>query len=97
VAVRIVIEFDAADGRATLTTEPHSEGEGMQPATASRLPGAAEATDAGPPAEGTPLTGQAAAAAGVAVDAGSAPDAVGAGAVAGSEGTDAGAADGGHA
>ena len=69
----------------------------MQPATATGMLGAAEATDAGPPAEGTPLTGQAAAAVGMAVDAGPAPDAVGAGAVAGSEGTDAGAADGEHA
>lgn len=75
--VRIVIEFDAADGRATVTTEPHPHGEGMQAAaTATGLVGAAEATDAGPPAAGTPLTGQTAAL--VAVDAGPAPDAVGA-------------------
>jgi hypothetical protein len=74
--VRIVIEFDAADGRATVTTEPHPQGEGMQAVTATGSVGAAEATDAGPPAEGTPLTGRAAAV--VAVDAGPAPDAVGA-------------------
>ena len=86
--MRIVIEFDAADGRATVTTEPQLQAEGMQPATA---------TDAGPPADGAPLTGQAPAAVGMAVDAGQAPDAVGAGAVADSEGTDAGAADGEHA
>ena len=84
--MRIVIEFDAADGRATVTTEPQLQAEGMQPATA---------TDAGPPADGAPLTGQVAAAVGVAVDAGRAPDAVGA--IAGSEGVDAGAADGEHA
>jgi hypothetical protein len=76
VSVHIVIEFDAADGRATVATEPHSQGEGMQAATATGLVGAAEATDAGPPAGGTPLTGQTAAV--VAVDAGPAPDAVGA-------------------
>jgi hypothetical protein len=97
--VRIVIEFDAADGRATVTTEPHPQGEGMHLAAATGLVGAAEATDAGPPAEGTPLTGQPAAAVGVAVDAGSAADAAGAGAgvAAGSEGVDAGAADREHA
>jgi hypothetical protein len=93
--VRIVIEFDAADGRATVTTEPQLQGEGMQPATATGILGAA-ATDAGPPAEGMPLTGEAAAAVGMAVDAGAAPDAVGAATVAGSEGVDAGAADGEH-
>lgn len=74
-SVRIVIEFDTADGRATVTTEPHPQGEGMQGATATGLVGAAEATDAGPPAAGTPLTGRTA---GVAVDAGPAPDAGGA-------------------
>jgi hypothetical protein len=93
--VRIVIEFDAADGRATVTTEPQLQGEGMQPATATGILAAA-ATDAGPPAEGMPLTGEAAAAVGMAVDAGAAPDAVGAAPVAGSEGVDAGAADGEH-
>jgi len=76
--VRIVIEFDAADGRATVTTEPHPQSEGLQPATAPGMLGVAGATDAGPPAEGTPLTGQSAAAVGMAVDAGPAPDAVGA-------------------
>lgn len=75
-SVRIVIEFDAADGRATVTTEPHPQGEGMQADTATELVGAAEATDAGPPAGGTSLTGQTAAV--VAVDAGPAPDAAGA-------------------
>ena len=60
--MRIVIEFDAADGRATVTTEPQLQGQGMQAAAATGLVGAAEATDAGPPAEGTPLTGRAAAA-----------------------------------
>jgi hypothetical protein len=75
--VRIAIEFDAADGRATVTTEPHPQSEGLQPATAPGMLGVAEATDAGPPAGGTPLTGQSAAA-GMAVDAGPAPDAVGA-------------------
>ena len=74
-SVRIVIEFDAEDGRATVTTEPHPQGDGKQAAPATGLVGAAEATDAGPPAAGTPLTGQAAAV--VAVDAGPAPDAVG--------------------
>ncbi|HEY6416534.1 MAG TPA: hypothetical protein VIX41_09865 [Acidimicrobiales bacterium] len=74
--MRIVIEFNAADGRATVTTEPHPQGEGMQAATATGLVGAAEATDAGPPAEGMPLAGRAAAV--VAVDAGPAPDAGGA-------------------
>jgi hypothetical protein len=77
VSVRIVIEFDAADGRATVTTEQHPQGEGMQATTATGLVGAAEATDAGPPAGGTPIPGQMAAV--VAVDAGPAPDAVGAG------------------
>jgi hypothetical protein len=48
----------------------------MQAATATGLVGAAEATDAGSPAGGTPLTEQTAAAAGMAVDAGPAPDAV---------------------
>jgi hypothetical protein len=48
----------------------------MQAATATGLVGAAEATDAGPPAGGTTLTGQTTAV--VAVDAGPAPDAVGA-------------------
>jgi hypothetical protein len=91
--VRIVIEFDAADGRATVTTEPYPPDEDMQPATAPRVLGVTEATDAGPPAEGVPLAGQAAAAVGMAVDAGPAPDAAGAGAVAGS----AGAAVGEHA
>jgi hypothetical protein len=95
--VRIVIEFDATDGRATVTTEPYPPGEDMQLATAPRVLGVAEATDAGPPAEGVPLAGQAAAAVGMAVDAGPAPDAAGAGAVVGSEGTDAGAADEAHA
>jgi hypothetical protein len=76
--VRIVIEFDAADGRATVTTEPHPQSEGLQPATALGMLGVAEATDAGPPAEGTPLTGQSAAAVGMAVDAGPARDAAGA-------------------
>jgi hypothetical protein len=94
VAVRIVIEFDAADGRATVTTEPHPLGEGMRLATATGSVAAAEATDAGPPAEGTPLTAQATLAVGMAVDAGPAPDAAGARAVAGSEDVDAGAADG---
>jgi hypothetical protein len=94
--VRIVIEFDAADGRATVTTWPHGNGEAVQPATAIGLVGAAEVTDAGPPAQGTPLTGQAAAAVGTAVDAGPAPDAVGAGAVDASEGVDAGAVGGEH-
>jgi hypothetical protein len=94
--VRIVIEFDAVDGRATITTEPHPQGGGMRPAGATGSVRAAEATDAGPPAEGTSLTGQATAAVGVAVDAGPAPDAVGAGVVAGREGVDAGAADGEH-
>lgn len=70
--VRIVIEFDAAEGRATVTTEPHPQGEGLRAATATGLVGAAEATDAGPPAGGTPLTGQTAAV--MAVDAGPAPD-----------------------
>ena len=73
--VRIVIEFDAADGRATVTTEPHPQGEGMRAATATGLVGAAEATDAGPPAGGT-LLGRTAAV--VAVDAGPAPAAGGA-------------------
>jgi hypothetical protein len=73
--VRIVIEFDA-DGGATVTTEPHPQGEGMQALSAAGSVGPAEATDAGPPAEGTPLTGRAAAV--LAVDAGPAPDAVGA-------------------
>lgn len=76
--MRIVIEFDAADGRATVTTEPHRQSGGLQPATAPGMLGVAEATDAGPPAEGTPLTGQSAAAVGMAVDAGPAPDAAGA-------------------
>ena len=76
--MRIVIEFDAADGRATVTTEPHPRSEGLQPATAPGMLGVADATDAGPPAGGTPLTGQSAAAVGMAVDAGPAPDAVGA-------------------
>jgi hypothetical protein len=57
--VRIVIEFDAADGRATVTTEPHPQAEEVQPATAPGVFGAAV---------------------GMAVDAGPAPDAVGAGA-----------------
>ncbi|MGH2475762.1 MAG: hypothetical protein ACRDIL_10895, partial [Candidatus Limnocylindrales bacterium] len=65
--MRIVIEFDAADGRATVTTEPQLQGQGMQADAATGLVGAAEATDAGPPAEGTPPTGRAAAV--VAVDA----------------------------
>jgi hypothetical protein len=95
--VRIVIEFDATDGRATVTTEPYPPGEDTQPATPTEPLGAAAATDAGPPAEGTLLTGHAAAAVGIPVDAGAAPDAVGAGAVVGSEGTDAGAADEAHA
>ena len=77
--MRIVIEFDAADGRATVTTEPHPQAEGVQPATAPGMLGVAGATDAGPPAEGTPLTGQSAEAVGMAVDAGLAPDGVGAG------------------
>ena len=94
--MRIVIELDAADGRATVTTEPQLQGDGMQPATATGMLGSAAATDAGPPAEGMPLTGEAAAAVGMAVDAGAAPDAVGAAPVAGSEGVDAGAADGEH-
>jgi hypothetical protein len=72
--VRIVIEFDAANGRATVTTEPHPQGDGMPAVTATGPVGSAEATDAGPPAEGTPMTGRAAAV--VAVDAGPAPDAV---------------------
>jgi hypothetical protein len=76
--VRIVIEFDAADGRATVTTEPHPQSEGVQPATTPGMLGVAGATDAGPPAEGTPLTGQSAATVGMAVDAGPAPDVVGA-------------------
>jgi hypothetical protein len=97
VLVRIVIEFDAAYSRATVTTEPHPHGEGMQPGTATGLVGAAEATDAGPPAEGTTLTGQTAAGLVMAVDAGPAPDAVGAGVIAGSESVDAGAADREHA
>jgi hypothetical protein len=92
--VRIVIEFDAADGRATVTTEPQLQGEGMQAAAATGLVGAAEATDAGPPAEGTPFTGHATAAMGMAVDAGPALDAAGAGTIAGREGVDAGAAHG---
>jgi hypothetical protein len=75
--VRIVIEFDAADGRATVTTEPHPQSEVLPPATDPGMLGVAGATDAGPPAEGTPLTGQSAAV-GMAVDAGPAPDAVGA-------------------
>jgi hypothetical protein len=74
--VRIVIEFDAADGRATVTTEPHPPGEAVQAVTVAGSVGAAEATDAGPPAEGMPLAGRAAAV--VAVDAGPAPDAIGA-------------------
>lgn len=77
--MRIVIEFDAADGRATVTTEPHPQAEGVQPATAPGMLGVADATDAGPPAEGTPLAGQSASAMGMAVDAGPAPDAVSAG------------------
>jgi hypothetical protein len=97
VPVRIVIEFDAADGRATVTTEPQAQGEGVQPTTAAGTLGAAAATDAGPPAEGTPLTGAAPAAVGKAVDAGPAPDAVGPGAAAGGEGVDAGAANEEHA
>jgi hypothetical protein len=76
--VRIVIEFDAADGRATVTTEPHPQSEGVQPATTPGMLGVAGATDAGPPAEGTPLMGQSAATVGMAVDAGPAPDVVGA-------------------
>jgi hypothetical protein len=76
--VRIVIEFDPADGRASVTTEPHPQGDGVQPATAPGMLGVAGATDAGPPAEGTPLTGQSAAAVGMAVDAGPAPDVAGA-------------------
>jgi hypothetical protein len=75
-SVRIVIEFDAADGRATVTTEPHQPGEAMQAVTAAGSAGVAGATDAGPPAEGMPLIGRAADV--VAVDAGPAPDAVGA-------------------
>jgi hypothetical protein len=94
--VRIVIEFDAADGRATVTTEP-PEGAGPSPARAPGTLGVVEATDAGPPADGTPLTGQAAAASGgAAVDAGPAPSAVGAGNVAGSEDGGAAAEDAEH-
>jgi hypothetical protein len=89
--VRIVIEFDAADGRATVTTEP-AEGAGASPAMAPGTLGVVEATDAGPPADGTPLTGQAAAAGG-AVDAGPAPSAIGSDDVAGSEGGGAAAED----
>jgi hypothetical protein len=85
VPVRIVIELDTADGRATVTTEPHLQGVDLPPVTPTGVLGVADATDAGPPAEGTPLTGQAAAASGEAVEAGPAPSAGGAGAVAGSE------------
>jgi hypothetical protein len=95
--VRIVIEFDTADGRATVTTEPQLQGEGMQVAAATGSVGAAEATDAGPPAEGMSLIGQATVAMRMAVDAGPALDAGGAGAIAGREGVDAGAADREHA
>jgi hypothetical protein len=80
--VRIVIEFDTADGRATVTTDPDLRGVDVAP---SGPPGVSEATDAGPPAEGTPLTGRAAPASGKAVDAGPAPSTGGAGAAAGSE------------
>jgi hypothetical protein len=90
--VRIVIEFDAADGRATVTTEP-AEGAGASPAMAPGTLGVVEATDAGPPADGTPLTGQAAAAGGAAVDAGPAPSAIASDDVAGSEGGGAAAED----
>ena len=85
--MRIVIELDTADGRATVTTEPHLQGVDAAFATASRVLGVAEATDAGPPADGTPLTGQAAATSGEAVDAGPAPSAGGAGTVVGSDGS----------
>jgi hypothetical protein len=97
VSVRIVIEFDAADGRATVTTEPPQPGETA--AATATLEAAAAAIDAGPPAGGAPLPGQAAAAAGRAVDAGPAPEAVGPeavgpGTVAGSESVDGGSAHG---
>ena len=83
--MRIVIEFDTTDGRATVTTEPHPQGAGMTPEMAAGALGVAEATDAGPPADGSPLTGQAPAASGEAVDAGPAPSVGGASAVAGSD------------
>ena len=83
--MRIVIAFDTADGRATVTTEPDPQGEGTPPTTAAGRLGMAEATDAGPPADGMPLTAQAAAPSGEAVDAGPAPGAGAASAVAGSE------------
>jgi hypothetical protein len=83
--VRIVIEVDIADGRATVTTEPHLQGVPLPPVTPPGALGVAEATDAGPPADGMPLTGQAAAASGEAVDAGPAPS-TGGGATAGNEG-----------
>jgi hypothetical protein len=83
--VRIVIEFDTADGRATVTTEPHPHGVDVPLASDSGALAVGGATDAGPPADGAPLTGSAAAASGVAVDAGPAPRTGGAGAIAGSE------------
>ncbi len=83
--MRIVIEFDTADGRATATTEPHPQAGDTPLATVAGALGVAGATDAGPPADGMPLAGQAATASGEAVDAGPAPSAGGASAVAGSE------------
>jgi hypothetical protein len=84
--VRIVIEVDIADGRATVTTEPHLQGVPLPTVTPPGVLGVAKATDAGPPADGMPLTGQAAAASGAAVDAGPAPSIGGDGAIAGDEG-----------
>ena len=83
--MRIVIEFDTADGRATVTTEPHPHGVDVALTSDFGALAVGGATDAGPPADGAPLTGLAAAASGVAVDAGPAPRTGGAGAVAGSE------------
>lgn len=82
--MRIVIELDTVEGRATVTTEPDPQGLALSSATP---PGAlgAEATDAGPPADGMPLIDAAPAASGEAVDAGPAPSTGGHGAVAGSE------------
>jgi len=83
--VRIVIELDTADGRATVTTEPHPQEVASPSATPPGAPAAAEATDAGPPADGMPLTGQAPVARGEAVDAGPAPSTGGESTMASSE------------
>ncbi|MGH9227878.1 MAG: hypothetical protein ACRD07_03950 [Acidimicrobiales bacterium] len=83
--MRIVIELDTADGRATVTTEPHLQGVDATFVTPSGMLAVAEATDAGPPADGTPSTGKAAATRGEAVDAGPAPTAGGTATIARSE------------